>query len=873
MRLEIIRQYWEEAIKLSSKLPGDRLFTTPQFVSQLKEILPTKHEEMTKAKVNYLRTQGILHPEGQDNREETDEKEGRTSWRYTVTDFRRAILIELLKEREDLSVQESKVWLQSLEDAQSQSREISHIPENQAAPPEVTLKAPPTPASSAYALLQNRTLGTLLTALEFGKYEKAPPECLIAIRILNTIPEFSQIKDVHWEFVRKRLETETWSLGVSDSFSKIYVYSSFPQLQANQPDVIDLLPERYWYSVTLVDTTDHYYELLLGLPDNLQPSVAAIDQSLNQRMTENSLIELQKFPGLSTLLKTAFASQLSIKKGTTLSVLAEIIAEVSDIWDYCAILVPETPNGESVEKLKVQEYSTSFPRPLRDKSIDIEKSLTGWCYRHQQKAIVTAMAQNDLRMAFFAEEGRPSVAAVIPAITEEQRIVGVVYVAGSRAEGNFSPELVACLQAFGYMCGDVIAREHVEIETVHNMSRSAIRPPVENFTDLDIMLQQIADEVRKGISPERVDRSWIYLLTLNVQTTSQDIITTWLCQQGVDLAGNFLAYHLWRLAPIRPLPIGLYQISSNQYVYAILQAIDLPEENFKQCIILLQKELDRMRIGRLAPNFYPSGVTIRFKDLSQSETETNYDAIVQILTERTQERLIAGPYFNRGHKALYAADLDQAVSEFEDALRYVPRSWYGHKHVAEARMLQGTARTIEQAIEHCQIAIALNPSYAAAQCLLADCLAYQGKFGEALLAYEKALELESTRSDFFIRYGLTLAGMTSIDYQEAIQYTKQQNQRIQAQLFQDQPWQAAIDKFDQARHLSTMYDESLEKERAQRAQYHYQRGYAYLQANILDKAIEDFTVGKKLAPDDLQLVQAYSYALSLHRKEQASKQL
>lgn len=60
---------------------------------------------------------------------------------------------------------------------------------------------------------------------------------------------------------------------------------------------------------------------------------------------------------------------------------------------------------------------------------------------------------------------------------------------------------------------------------------------------------------------------------------------------------------------------------------------------------------------------------------------------------------------------------------------------------------------------------------------------------------------------------------------------------------------------------------TLKKEREQRANYHYQRGYAYLQAGKLDKAVENFTVGRKLAPGDLKLAQAYSYALSLRRKE------
>lgn len=859
MNLEVIRQYWEAAVKLSSDLQEDQQFSTSQFIVYLNEHLPVGAEEITKTKVNYLRVQSILKPD------ESGEGEIRTSWRYTIPDVRRAILVELLKARENLSVQESKAWIQSLEDAQSKvSLRL------QEAFSEVSIPAPPTPTSSAYALLQNRTLGTLLTSLGFGKVEIAPPECLIAIRVLEHLPETSEIKEVPWKEVENRLEKDVWSLAVSDDFSKMYVYPGLRQLRTNRFEVIATLPTRNWYIVTLQDNINLCYEVLLGLPDNQVPSVVAIQRTLQQRMGEKSPLQLCAFPGLATLLKAAFVKQLSIKKGTTLSVWAEIIAEASEVWDYCAILIPKLTDESQPEELYVQEYSSSLPPFLKNRSVDVEKSLTGWSYRYQQKAIVRSTTQNDLRMAFFEEEGSPTIAAAVPAITEEQQVLGVVYVAGRKLEVNFSEELVACLQAFGYICGDVIARERIEIGTVHNMSRLTTRPLLMHFDSLEEMLERVAEKVSRGISPEKVDRSWIYLLTLNIQTTTQDVITQWLCQQGIDLAGNFLAYNLWQPEQRHPLSVGFYHGKADQCIYAILQPVDLSENAFKQCIIRLQKKMEQMQIGRLAPDFYPSGVTFRFKDLRQKFDDAGLTEVVKVLEERTQERLIAGPYFNRGHVALYSADLDQAVSEFEDALRYVPRSWYGHKHLAEARMLQGTAKAIEQAIEHCRIAIEENSMYASAHCLLADCLAYQGSFGEALLQYEKTLALENARSDFLIRYGLTLAGMTATEYQTAIHHMQRESRNIQARIFHGQPWQAAIDKFDRARNISKMYDDTSSKEQEQRAKYHYQRGYAYLQASMFDKAVEDFTVGRKLAPDDLQLAQAYSFALSLRRKEQTT---
>lgn len=866
MNLETIKQYWEDAVKLSNDLQEDWQFSTTQFIAYLNAHLPAGSEEITKTKVNYLRTQGILKPE------EAGEGEIRTSWRYTTTDARRAILVELLKAKEELNVQESRIWLQNLEN--DQNKGIRSTLEASALPQEITIPAPPTPASSAYALLRNRTLGTLLTALSFGEIEIAPPNCLIAIHVLNQTPETPQIQKTTWEDVSKQLEQGSWSLAVSDNFSKIYVYSDLPQLRTNQPDVLAQLSSLNWYVLTLPDTSELCYEIVLGLPkESGQSPAALIQKALGQRMTNNVPIQLCNFPGLATLLKVAFVKQAHIKEGTTLSVLAEIIAEASDAWNYCSILVPKSAEGDQAKVLYVQEYSSGFPESLKNMPVNIDKSLTGWCYRYQQPAIITSMAQNDLRMELFEEEGRPAIAAAVPAIAEELQVVGVVYVAGPQTEVKFSAELIACLQALGYICGDAIAREHIEIETVHNMSHLTTQPSVERFDSLDQLLGRVAETVREGVSPEKVASSWIYLLTLNIQTITQDVITRWLCQQGIDFAANFLASHLLPSEQRHPLPIGLYQEKPDQCVYAILQAVDLSEDAFSQCIMRLQKTMDQMRIGSLAPRFYPSGVTFRFKDLNQKLDETGFDEVVKALKERTRERLVAGLYFNRGQAALNAADLDQAVSEFEGALRYEPHSWYAHKHLAEARMLQGTPEAIKQAISHCHTAIEDNPAYASAHCLLADCLAYLGNFGEALFHYEEALALESTRSDFLIRYGLTLAAMSPDEYQEAIQNMQQmqeENQQVQPRAFHGQPWQAAIDKFDRARSLGAAYNQDAEKEREQRAKFHYQRGYAYLQANMLDKALENFTVGRKLAPDDLQLAQAYSYVLSLRRKEKTA---
>jgi tetratricopeptide (TPR) repeat protein len=864
---DTIKKYWQEANQLTAGLQPNDDFSTPELVTYFNDHLPSGNK-MTKTKVNYLREQGILRPKDSGG-------EIRTSWRYTPDDVRRVLLVELLKTQAHLSIQEIKGWLLSFFEENLNSEYLDVQTPHSAIQESPTIP-PPTSVNSAYALLHNRTLGTLITALGFGDAEMTPPGCLISIRILSQAVEKPYHNKLAWDQAQTLLERDAWTFAVSDAYFKLYVYTDFIKLQNSRPAIASMFPEYYWYLVTLQDTTGQLYQVVLGLPKSIvqQASILAIDESLEKRIQHNIPIQLEEFPGLSTLLRAAFINPLSIMKGTNLAVLIEIIAAASDAWDYCAVLVPE-PSAEGFAKwLRLLEYSSRFPSQLKGKGVEIGKPLSGWCYYYQQGVFVESTAENDPRIAFYEEEGRPVAAAGIPAIAEDQRVVGVIYVARHARSGEkhlvFTDEVRASLKAFGYICGDMIARDQIEIETVRSMGRMSIHPlyPVTNsFLSLESMLQCIANEVQRGVSPEKAAVSWIYLLTLNIQATSKDAISQWLCEQGINLTGNFLANHLWDPPHHDPLPIGLCKISSEQYVFAILQTVDLAEAQYKERITHLQQEMKKMRIGRLSPDFYPSAITFRYEDLRKHFDGNEMMGMVADLMERILERLTAGPYFKRGHEALYTNDLDRAVSEFEDALRYVTNSWYGYKHLAEARMLQGTNSAIEEAIEKCQLALKLNAQYASAHCLLADCYSYQGRFGEAIIEYERALQIENARHDFLTRYGLSLAGMTSTEYQNALQYLQKEQPDLVQRTYLDQPWLEAIDKFDRVRKLRLPND-TFEEQRARRANYHYYRGYSYLQADLIDKSVEDFAVGRKLAPDNLQLIQAYSYALSLRRRKE-----
>jgi tetratricopeptide (TPR) repeat protein/DNA-binding transcriptional MerR regulator len=874
-----VEKYWQEVQQITQELEPGMQFSSFEAIDQLNDFLetliPASKDHVTKTKINYLHTEGILHPVKAGGGKE------RTTWRYTSDDVRRALLIELLKRKEGLGVQAGKAWLEKFEEEQEHKANIASREELQAPIPLSPGSLPPTAVSSAYALLTNRVLGTLMLTLNFQVNGKIPVDSLVAIRPFNSDIDANLPSSPTWAQVRNYLERGNWSLAASDNYSKLYIYRDLRELQERRHEITDRLEEYKWYYLNLKSVDGQCYEMLLGLWIQDTKNYPNLIPEFEQAIRSNAdgiepIIRLSNFPGLSTLLWITFINRPEIAGGTPLAALVEIIAGTSDLLDYAVILVPEYDSAGNPEYLRIQEYSSGFRTQLSQLvgiHVDVGKFLTGWCYKYNQSIVVEPTIENDPRVAFFEEEGSPNGAAAIPATASGQYPVGVIYVASHRKQKVFSDELLACLEALGCICGDMIARDQIEIETVRSVGQLSTQRQALFVKELRDLAKMVIDRATKGVNPAEAVHRWIYLLTLNIEATMQDTITQWLCEQGIEITREFLSNRLFGqsafLLPTHTLPVEYCQIRPDRYAFAILRALDIPEAEYKLKIARLETELNQLVIGGISPRFYPSAVTFRFDMFYRQLQENGVDSLVDDVVNRVDERLTAGLTLKRGHQYLYTAHPDQAASSFDDTLRYVPNSWYALKHLAEARMLQGTSKTIDQAIEKCRKAVNLNPNYASAHCLLADCLSYQGQFSEAFVHYEQAIALDSTRTEFFSRYGLTLASMTESEYEEALNYLKSKIPELFLQRrYLDKPWDEAIARFGQTRDLDLAGKDTNSPEAQEiLAEYYYRKGQAYLHAGQIDEALEEFTMGRKHSPNNLNLDQSYLFALQQRRKK------
>ncbi|MDH5379132.1 MAG: winged helix-turn-helix domain-containing protein, partial [Gammaproteobacteria bacterium] len=114
--------------------------------------------------------------------------------------------------------------------------------------------------------------------------------------------------------------------------------------------------------------------------------------------------------------------------------------------------------------------------------------------------------------------------------------------------------------------------------------------------------------------------------------------------------------------------------------------------------------------------------------------------------------------------------MDQALEACDKALDLDPKN--ASFHALKARVLLARCEYDAALIEN-EIAISLNPTFAAAHCGLGDSLAYEGRYEESLACFERAVELSPNDPQLwaFLTYG-ALALLFKHEFDKALSWTE-----------------------------------------------------------------------------------------------------
>ncbi len=199
---------------------------------------------------------------------------------------------------------------------------------------------------------------------------------------------------------------------------------------------------------------------------------------------------------------------------------------------------------------------------------------------------------------------------------------------------------------------------------------------------------------------------------------------------------------------------------------------------------------------------------------------------------------------NLGKAFLNQGRTDEAISQFQEAIRYKPEYAEAHNNLGAAF---GEKGQIDEAIRQYQEAIRLEPNDADAYSNLGVALVRKGRTDEAITQYQEAIRLKPNDADAYINLGNALGQKGQVDeairqYQEAIRlkpdYALAHNNLGNAFLNQGRTDEAI-----------TQYQESI-RCKPDYALAHNSLGNAFLNQGRSEEAISQYQEAIRLKPDD-----------------------
>lgn len=825
---EDIQQCWEQVLRVTSGWSSDVLATPPQALKKLKDLSFSDSEEITEAKMKHRIKIGVYRPEI------VNQTENRTTRKFSLLELRVVLLVGILRKKfPSAAYSDITTHLNTF-------REVGFSP---------SLPAPQS-ANIAYARLRNRIFNTFVGSLGEGQVSSPPRTFLCAIRLKeNQEPIVSRSTLYDWDEVHHDLSQHKWHiLGVDPALS--YMHDNLRQLFEARPIFAKGLQGYKWFRVyASFENDERIIVLIIGFPINDldNPSVRPIATSLRKYAQNEKPIKVSDFPGLDLLLSSTLEITPSVNLSSSLSVLCEIVSSLSKNIDYCVAFVPDRTELGEVIGLRAIGKSLGFPETRLEPNPKFVGGRSNWNQWFDSVMYFTPIAEDDTRIPYISA---PKSVAFFPTRTGEGELVGLLYLAGREKlawkNHHEHSEVGESIRMISLLCGEIISEKNLETSSISRLIERAtqLRRNSYNkrFDDLEATIDYVIDRAPQSIEPTKIPFSWIYLLTLTVlKQESRDpklkAFSDWVVELAVNKSIEYITNSLKTIDVSKPVTVAVCKLSEDQYVFAVTDLIVTPDDKHLKVVAGLHKSL--AEIGSNLVDFYPWAIALPYVNLfaDPARKKEPGDELVKIVQESSQ----AGPYYNQGHLALQDGDLDSARSNFETAIRLAPESWYARKHLAETRFLQGK---LPQAIEECNKSIEKNPNYISALALRADCYSAENRVLEAIREYERIIGIGNDPG-ILIRYGISLSNFRRELYEDAIS-----DPELAGREFNSEKYLEAIDKFEKARKLLNGANESSGNNNKSLIRIQFHLGMVYFKEGLIEKAIEELSLGRKLSPKD-----------------------
>jgi tetratricopeptide (TPR) repeat protein len=215
----------------------------------------------------------------------------------------------------------------------------------------------------------------------------------------------------------------------------------------------------------------------------------------------------------------------------------------------------------------------------------------------------------------------------------------------------------------------------------------------------------------------------------------------------------------------------------------------------------------------------------------------------------------ARPHYELGVAYFTLGRIDEAINEYQIALKLDPDYFSAHNNLGLAYFNQGR---IDEAINEYQIVLKLDPEYFGALNNLGNAYAVQGRLAEAIKEYQTALKINPDFDEGYYNLGFAYESQGRTD--EAIK-----------------EYQTALklnpDYVDAHNNLGNIYAaqgriaEAIEEYQAalkihpDNADVHYNLGITYEEQGEIAEAIKEYQIALKIKPDFAQARQSLDFLL------------
>ena len=528
----------------------------------------------------------------------------------------------------------------------------------------------------------------------------------------------------------------------------------------------------HWLRITVkIGNPVSQYDLMIGSDDKASFEYLEIKNGSFEAKIVGTLMKILFSKASNPSSTDNVVSANKFDKSTMLNVLVNMIPDLSNLWEYCAIL---TLSSEKPNHLKVSAVSRDFPLGMRDEiqNIQIEpgQPLAGWSFQTTYPIVIQQVnGSNDPRLAY---QNKESATAAIAIPTKAQGSHnGVLYV-GTRytipAETPaFSEAEIRSLQIIADVAGEMIERNRITRIFEFNSSKTIALPELSthdwpHLSDkIHNILESLIQTTSTPLDNDNLHFTIVKIESHNALTQKDPAISEWVNKHILETTRDFFIRKGFEIPEIYIHNPPYSVIQAWEFV-CLIQKLEITDEQDRKMRKELRELLSSLKLAFSFEDVFQVTTNVwsmpfRFKGLLNRIDPKSSGTKIRLVTDEImseiEDAFLIIPYIELAHHHEESGAYPSALEQYISAAYFAPHNRYIQRHIAKMYAAIGD---LKNSAHHWQ-KIVQEEEYPRYFLHYADILARMGDSAKADENFSKAFQLDSTSLNTLIEWGDFLA--------------------------------------------------------------------------------------------------------------------